>query len=65
MMSSAIGDIQRLVDEISIRGLVAHFADACSSSNEEAFKKLRAPDEDGKDAAVWSLTKLYTMLATE
>lgn len=56
-MSSSTEQIQRIHDEMSIRDLVARFANACSPPNYDAFARLWLPGEENSPS--WSLSAPY------
>lgn len=61
-MSSPTDQIQHIADELSIRDLVARFANACSPPTYEAFSKLWLPGEE--NSPKWTLSDPYVMSAT-
>lgn len=61
-MSSTTEQIQRIADELSIRDLVARFANACNPPNHEGFANLWNLDPD--DKPVWTLSEPFAMTAT-
>jgi hypothetical protein len=61
-MSSSTDQFQRIADELSIRDLVARFANACSPPNYDAFATLWLPGDQNNPQ--WTLSDPYAMSAT-
>lgn len=61
-MSAPTDQIQRIADELSIRDLVARFANGCSPPDYEGFRKLWTPDPNTE--AIWSLSEPFVMSST-
>lgn len=59
---SSTDQIQRIADELSIRDLVARFANACNPPNSEAFAKLWVPD--AVKPPTWTLSEPFAMSET-
>jgi hypothetical protein len=62
MADATSQQIQRIADEMSIRDLVARFANCCSPPDLKAFEKLWT-DADGVEP-VWTLTEPFAMTET-